>query len=543
MKSELTAALKNVLAALDFPDTSIVIQQPKNSEHGDFSSNLAMQLAPILGDNPHDIAQSIANKLEIDFPQLVAAATIAGPGFINIHIQKDQIISQLKTILKKNTKFGCSDIGDGKKALVEFVSANPTGPLTVGHGRGAILGDVVSNILEWNGYEVEREYYYNDAGLQMQRLGQSVQARCLELMGKPAEFPEEGYEGEYIIDIARNLIGEKGDSLQNLDNLATFIEAAEKTIFQDIKNTMEKICLKFDRYFNEQSLYESGSLKTVLAELQKKDLIFDESGATWFRASAVGLEQDRVMIKSTGEPTYRLPDMAYHRDKFERGYDIMVDVLGADHKDAYPDVLAGVEQLGYNPDKVIVLIHQFVTLTKNGEPVKMSTRKAQYVTLDELIEEVGVDVVRYFFLMRGMRTHLNFDLDLAKDESDENPVYYLQYAHARLCNIIKHAISIGYELNESADLTPLTLESELQLIKNLMEFPTIMERAHSSLEPQSIANYLQELAGQFHRYYAKERIVTNDQAKTSARLILVRVLQIVLCNGLKILGIRAPERM
>ena len=543
MRSELTAALKNVLAALDFPDTSIVIQQPKNSEHGDFSSNLAMQLAPILGDNPHDIAQSIANKLEIDFPQLVAAATIAGPGFINIHIQKDQIISQLKTILKKNTKFGCSDIGDGKKALVEFVSANPTGPLTVGHGRGAILGDVVSNILEWNGYEVEREYYYNDAGLQMQRLGQSVQARCLELMGKPAEFPEEGYEGEYIIDIARNLIGEKGDSLQNLDNLATFIEAAEKTIFQDIKNTIEKICLKFDRYFNEQSLYESGSLKTVLAELQKKDLIFDESGATWFRASAVGLEQDRVMIKSTGEPTYRLPDMAYHRDKFERGYDIMVDVLGADHKDAYPDVLAGVEQLGYNPDKVIVLIHQFVTLTKNGEPVKMSTRKAQYVTLDELIEEVGVDVVRYFFLMRGMRTHLNFDLDLAKDESDENPVYYLQYAHARLCNIIKHAISIGYELNESADLTPLTLESELQLIKNLMEFPTIMERAHSSLEPQSIANYLQELAGQFHRYYAKERIVTNDQAKTSARLILVRVLQIVLCNGLKILGIRAPERM
>ena len=543
MKSELTSALKNVLLALDYPDMPIVIQLPKDPKHGDFSSNLAMQLAGKLEFNSREIAQTIAVKLENDYPQLVESAKIAGPGFINIHIQKGKIVSQIINVLKKDSDFGKSELGGGGKALVEFVSANPTGPLTVGHGRGAILGDVVSNILQWNGYDVEREYYYNNAGRQMKRLGQSVQARYLELLGNPVEFPEDGYEGEYIIDIARNLMEKRGNVLKETDDLATVTQAAEKSLFQDIKSTLENIGIKFDRYFNEQSLYESGSLEVVLEELQKKDLIYKEDGATWFRASAVGREQNRVMIKSTGEPTYRLPDIAYHRDKFDRGYDLMVDVLGADHMDAYPDVMAGVEQLGYNPDKVTVLIHQFVTLTRNGKPIKMSTRKAQYVTLDELIDEVGADVVRYFFLMRGMNSHLNFDMDLARDESDENPVYYLQYAHARLCNIIKHAESMGHRVNVKTNLTPLTLQSEIQLIKNLMEFPTIVERAHGSLEPQSIANYLQELAGNFHRYYAKERVVSDDQEKTSARLVLVQALKIVLCNGLKIMGIHAPERM
>jgi len=543
MKSELTAALTNVLAALEYPPTPIVIQLPKNPEHGDFSSNLAMQLSGKLKSHPQEIAKSIAEKLENDYPQLVKSAEIAGPGFINIRIQKEQIISQIKTVLDLGSEFGKTELGKGKKALVEFVSANPTGPLTVGHGRGAILGDVVSNILHWNGYEVKREYYYNDAGLQMERLGKSVKARYLELVGQSAEFPDEGYEGEYIIDIARDLMKNRGDNLQDSDDLIIFTKAAENSIFQDIRNSLEKIGLTFDRYFNEQSLYESGAIEMVLDTLKGKDLIYENEGASWFRASAVGREQDRVVIKSTGEPTYRLPDIAYHRDKFERGYDLMVDVLGADHMDAYPDVLAGVEQLGYHPDKITVLIHQFVTLTKDGKPMKMSTRKAQYVTLDELIDEVGADVVRYFFLMRGMNTHLNFDMALARDESDENPVYYLQYAHARLCNILKHAESMGNELSGNADVTFLKLKSEIQLIKNLMEFPTIVERAHGSLEPQSIANYLHDLAGQFHRYYANERVVSDDKGKTAARLVLVRALQIVLSNGLSVLGIHAPERM
>ena len=377
----------------------------------------------------------------------------------------------------------------------------------------------------------------------MHRLGQSVKTRYMELLGKPTEFPDEGYEGKYIIDIARDLMEERGDTLLNSDDLEIFIQAAEKNIFQDIKNTLGKIGIKFDRYFNEQSLYESGAIDTVLDTLKSKELIYENDGATWLRATSVGRKQDRVMIKSSGEPTYRLPDIAYHQDKFERGYDMMIDVLGADHMDAYPDVLAGVQQLGYNPNKVNVLIHQFVTLTKNGEPTKMSTRKAQYVTLDELIDEVGEDVVRYFFLMRGINTHLNFDMDLAKDESDENPVYYLQYAHARLCNIIKHAESQGHKLSDDADVILLKLESEIQLINNLMEFPIIVERAKGNLEPQSIANYLHDLAGQFHRYYAKERVVTEDAGKTAARLLLVKALQIVIYNGLKILGIHAPERM
>ena len=502
-----------------------------------------MQLGGELGKNPQDIAKILAEKLIENYPKLVESAHIAGPGFLNITINKEMFVTLLRTVLKKNTTFGQTELGKENKAQVEFISANPTGPLTVGHGRGAILGDVVSSILEWNGYEVDREYYYNNAGKQMQRLGESVQARYLELVGESSEFPEEGYEGKYIIDIAQDLKDKNGDALKDATDIAPFIQAAEPTIFLQIEKTLNRIGLKFDKFFNENSLYESGAIEEVVAALRQKGLIYEKEGATWFKATKAGRDQDRVIIKSSGEPTYRLPDIAYHRNKFERGYDLIVDVLGADHMDAYPDVLAGIEQLGYDTNKVKVLIHQFVTLMEKGEPVKMSTRKAQYITLDELIDEVGQDVVRYFFIMRGMNTHLNFDMDLAKDESDENPVYYLQYAHARLCNILKHADTQGYKLDENIDLTPLTLNSEINLIKLLLEFPNIIEKTKDNLEPQSIANYLQNLAGMFHKYYAKERVVTEDTDKTAARLVLVKALQIVLSNGLSILGIHAPEKM
>ena len=543
MKNTLSNALHEIITALDYPETNIVVQLPKNPEHGDFATNLAMQLGGKLGKNPRDIAQILAEKLIENYPKLVESAHIADPGFLNITINKEMFITLLRTVLKKNTTFGQTELGKENKAQVEFISANPTGPLTVGHGRGAILGDVVSSILEWNGYEVDREYYYNNAGKQMQRLGESVQARYLELVGESPEFPEGGYEGKYIIDIAQDLKDKNGDALKDATDIAPFIQAAEPTIFLQIEKTLNRIGLKFDKFFNENSLYESGAIEEVVAALRQKGLIYEKEGATWFKATKAGRDQDRVIIKSSGEPTYRLPDMAYHRNKFERGYDLIVDVLGADHMDAYPDVLAGIEQLGYDTKKVKVLIHQFVTLMEKGEPVKMSTRKAQYITLDELIDEVGQDVVRYFFIMRGMNTHLNFDMDLAKDESDENPVYYLQYAHARLCNILKHAETQGYKLDENIDLTPLTLDSEINLIKLLLEFPNIIEKTKDNLEPQSIANYLQSLAGMFHKYYAKERVVTEDTDKTAARLILVKALQIVLSNGLSVLGIHAPEKM
>ena len=543
MKNTLSNALHEIITALDYPETNIVVQLPKNPEHGDFATNLAMQLGEKLGKNPRYIAQILAEKLIENYPKLVESAHIAGPGFLNITINKEMFITRLRTVLKKNITFGQTELGKENKAQVEFISANPTGPLTVGHGRGAILGDVVSSILEWNGYEVDREYYYNNAGKQMQRLGESVQARYLELVGESPEFPEEGYEGKYIIDIAQDLKDKNGDALKDATDIAPFIQAAEPAIFLQIEKTLNRIGLKFDKFFNENSLYESGAIKEVVAALRQKGLIYEKEGATWFKATKAGRDQDRVIIKSSGEPTYRLPDIAYHRNKFERGYDLIVDVLGADHIDAYPDVLAGIEQLGYDINKVKVLIHQFVTLMEKGEPVKMSTRKAQYITLDELIDEVGQDVVRYFFIMRGMNTHLNFDMDLAKDESDENPVYYLQYAHARLCNILKHAETQGYKLDENIDLTPLTLDSEINLIKLLLEFPNIIEKTKDNLEPQSIANYLQSLAGMFHKYYAKERVVTEDTDKTAARLVLVKALQIVLSNGLSVLGIHAPEKM
>lgn len=543
MKNALAAAFREIINTLNYPETKIVVQLPKNPDHGDFSTNIALQLGGKLDKDPREIAIILADKLKTEYSELVDYTAIAGPGFINISINKNAIVSQLQTVLTLNKDYGKSNLANGKTAQVEFVSANPTGPLTVGHGRGAILGDVISSILEWNGYKVEREYYYNNAGRQMHRLGESVKSRYHELLGEDTEFPEEGYEGEYIIEIAQSLLDKKGNSLKDLTETTVFKEAAESSIFINIKKTLARIGLKFDTFFNENSLYDSGTIDDVVDTLRQKNLIYEKEGATWFKATEAGRKKDRVFIKSSGEPTYRLPDIAYHQNKFKRGFDLMVDVLGADHIDAYPDVLAGVEQLDCDSKKVKVIIHQFVTLIENGEPVKMSTRKANYITLDELIDEVGQDVVRYFFIMRGMNTHLNFDMALAKDESDENPVFYLQYAHARLCNILKHAKDQGYYFNEKTDLSHLSLDSEIQLVKLLLEFPSVIGKARENLEPQTLATYLQSLAGKFHKYYAKERVVTEDEQKSSARLILVQALQIVLRNGLTILGLQTPDRM
>ena len=543
MKKKLIDALKKVIKNFNYPDTDIIIQLPKNLEHGDFSTNIAMILSSKVGDPPIKVANKLINKLIMDFPELINSAKVAGPGFINIYINKQAIVHQLKTILKEGNKFGSNNFGNGKKAQVEFVSANPTGPLTVGHGRGAILGDVIGNILRWNGYRVDREYYYNNAGKQMERLGYSVQARYLNLLGQDIEFPDDGYQGEYISHIAENIKDLKGDSLINTKDIKEFIKYAEENIFQKINLTLNSLNLKFDNFFNENTLFESGAIDKILDMLKQKNLIYEKDGATWFKATQAGREQDRVMIKSTGEPTYRLPDIAYHMNKYNRGYDLIVDVLGADHMDAYPDVIAAINKLGCDTNKMKVIIHQFVTLTENDEPIKMSTRKAQYITLDELINEVGTDVVRYFFIMRSMNSHLNFDLALAKKESDENPVYYLQYAHARICNIIKNATEQNLTIEEDCNLSLLNNTAEITLIKLLLEFPEIIKSSLNSLEPQSIANYLKEISTLFHKYYAKERIITTNLELTKARLLLINAIKIVIYNGLSILGIKAPERM
>ena len=441
IKSIIIAALKNCISLLEYPEKDIQLSPPNNPDFGDLSTNLALSLRKDLKENPIEIGNAIIDKLSLD-NELIEEVTISKPGFINFKISNKYYNKILNEILE-NDKYGKSESGARKTANVEFVSANPTGPLTIGHGRNAVLGDCIANILEWNGYNVTREYYFNDAGRQMRILGQSVEARYFEILGKKFKFPDDGYQGNYIIKIAESIIENHGKKL--IQNDPKFKSEAEKSIFENIKKTLNNIGISFDEFSNEKTFYENGDIDQLLDDLKNKNLIYEKDGATWFKATKLGKTQDRVYIKSTGEPTYRLPDTAYHRDKINRKYDLIVDVFGADHMDTYPDVLLALKALGLKTDHIRILLYQFVTLLRAGEKVKMSTRKADFVTLDELIKEVGNDVVRYFFIMRGVNSHLNFDLDLAADQSDKNPVYYLQYAHARICNIIKHGDSMGIQ--------------------------------------------------------------------------------------------------
>ncbi len=519
---------------------SVVITSSKDEKHGDLSSSLPLSLAKAAKKSPMEIAETIIGKIEID-DQIVADIFPSPPGFINFIIKASYYQSLVSEIIKAGNTYGQSDKGKNKTANVEFVSANPTGPLTIGHGRNAVIGDTVANILENHGYKVTREYYFNDAGRQMRLLGQSVEARYFELVGKEMEFPNDGYEGNYIKDIAQSILDEHGKSLLPSDPL--FKENAEKVIFADIENSLVNLGIHFDQFTNEKTFYENGEIDRFLDELKAKNLIYEKDDATWFRTTELGKDQDRVYIKSTGEPTYRVPDTAYHRDKINRGFDLIIDIFGADHADTYPDVLLALEALELKTDHIRVLLYQFVTLLRNGEKIKMSTRKANFITMNELVNEVSADVVRYFFIMRGMNSHLNFDMDLAADQSEKNPVFYLQYAHARICNIIKHGESLGVDPQAHFDTLLLTSSSELELLKTAGQFPEIMDNVNETLEPQGIANYLQELATKFHKFYAECRVITDDNKLTSARIALINSVKIVLANGFKILGISAPERM
>ena len=446
-------------------------------------------------------------------------------------------------MIKEGSNYGRSKIGKGQKALVEFVSANPTGPLTIGHGRGAIIGEFASTILDWNGYQVEREYYFNNAGRQMRVLAESVYARYKESLNQKSEFPEDGYKGEYIYGIAKQLNSKYSDELSATKNLELIKDYSEKIIFEQIKKTLKKIGIVFDNFFNENEIYENKEIYKIVAILKEKNLVYEKDGATWFKASELGLNQDRVLIKSSGEPTYRLPDIAYHRNKFDRNYDVIVDVFGADHLDAYPDVLGACEALGYDKSKVKVLVHQFVTIQEGGKPIKMSTRKANFISLDDLIDEVGADVVKYFFAMRGMNSHLNFDLGLAKDESDQNPVFYIQYAYARIINILNKAYDQGFSLDDNFDYGLLNKKEEIAITKSLLTFPDLIKKAGSSMEPQMIANYLMDIASSFHHYYAVHKVITEERELSIARLNLINAVKQVLYNGLNILNISTPNKM
>ncbi|RKY93184.1 MAG: arginine--tRNA ligase [Ignavibacteriae bacterium] len=522
-------------------DVNISFDIPKIETHGDLSCNAAMLLTKTLKKNPRQIAEEIISNLNID-EKIIEKAEIAGPGFINFFFSANYVAQIVNRILEKGVKFGRSEKQSGKKANVEFVSANPTGPLTVGHGRGAVIGDTVANLLEWIGYEVEREYYFNDAGRQMRVLGDSVKLRYLELLGEKINFPEDYYQGEYIIEAAKKLFDENSNTLKNEPAEGVFKDHAEAIIFNEIKETLKRLTIHFKTFFNEKSLYDDGKIDKLLSEFEKKNLSYEKEGAKWLKFSELGIDQDKVIVKSTGEPTYRLPDMAYHITKFEKGYDLIVDLFGSDHTATYPDVLAGVKALGFDTGKVKVLIHQFVTIVEGGEVVKMSTRKANYITLDELVDEVGSDVVRYFFNMRGISSHMNFDLALAKKQSDENPVFYLQYAHARICSILKNVKEENLKASFK-NLQLLTMFEEQQLIKKLHQFEDEVLFSALNYEPNRVCTYLETLAAAFHKFYTFCRILGTEKDLAEARLALAVATKIVLQNGLSILGVAAPEKM
>ena len=517
------------------------LSPPKQESFGDLSSNIALLISKQIQKNPLEIAEEIKKTMLHQNLNDIENITATQPGFINFFIKPRYYQNTLKLIIKNQENFGKNFKGKGKTANVEFVSANPTGPLTVGHGRNAVIGDTVSNILEWHDYNVTREYYYNDAGKQMRTLGQSVESRYFEYVKKPFEFPSDGYQGDYIIEIAKNIANNYGKSLEKNDE--KFLTEAEKVIFGQIENSLNSLGIKFDTFTNEKSFYESGAIKNLLSQLKSKELVYQKDDATWYKATKVGAKQDKVYIKSTGEPTYRLPDTAYHKDKIKRGYDVIVDVFGADHTDTYPDVLSALGALGLKTEHIKILIYQFVTLVKNGEKVKMSTRKADFITLDDLVDELSVDIVRYFFIMRSMNTHLDFDLNLAKDQSDKNPVFYLQYAYARICNIIRYGENQGFKFSEKFDTTLLDESSEIKLLKLMSNFPTMMETALDTLEPQTIAIYLQDLASSFHKFYGNCKVITDDKKLSQSRLGLINGAKIILSIGLSILGLSAPEKM
>jgi len=522
-------------------DLTLHFEIPSNADFGDLSCNAALLLSKKLKRNPRALAEEILSNLEID-NSIIYKTEIAGPGFINFFYTPAYANGIIKKILSGGDSYGRTNKFEGKRANVEFVSANPTGPLTVGHGRNAVCGDTIANLLEWVGYTVDREYYFNNAGRQMRVLGDSVRLRYLELLGDEIQFPVDYYQGEYIREIAADLKKEYDGSLRDEPAEGKFKNKAEQEIFADIEETLGSIGIKFALFYNENTLYLDRKIEALLERFKEKNLSYEKDGAVWLKFSELGNEQDKVIVKSTGEPTYRLPDIAYHITKFERNYDLIIDLFGSDHNATYPDVVAGLQALGYDTSKMKVLIHQFVTIVENGEIVKMSTRKANYITLDELVYEAKADVVRYFFNMRNISSHMNFDLALAKKQSDENPVFYLQYAHARICSILKMVRE--QNLVASTDnLHLLTTEVELQLVKKLHQFSEEILKCALQYEIHHLCVYLEELASIFHKFYTFCRILGTEKDLAEARLALAGAVKIVIKNGLKVLGVNAPETM
>lgn len=527
-----------------FEAPDILVERPREASHGDYATAVALQLARPARMAPLKIAEAIVAHLQQ--PDYVDEVSVAPPGFINFRLAAAWLSELPNRILAAPDTFGNVDIGHGRKAQVECVSANPTGPITLGRTRGGVIGDTLARVLRAAGYQVMLEYYYNDAGRQITLLGESVKIRYLQQIGQEAELSDEHYQGDYIHDLAGELLAAHGDSLVNTP-ADFFADYARDRISQQQKETLARIGIHFDFYYREQSLYETGKVWLALEELQQRGYVYEQDGAQWFRSTAFGDDKDRVLVKATGEPTYRLPDIAYHWDKAQRGFDLVIDVFGPDHHATAPQVLMGVKALGYDPDFVYTLLHQIVSLVRSGEPVKMSTRRGLYVTLDELIDEVGADPIRYFMISRSANSPVDFDLDLAVEQSDKNPVYYIQNAHVRCAGIFRRWAEAGLpaDADEHADLSLLTHPRELAFLRKALELNEVLETIATTYEPHRLAFYAYDLAALFHPVYEEARVLHGDvpEPLRLARLRFYRAAKAVFARVLGLMGMSAPDVM
>ncbi|WP_339799656.1 arginine--tRNA ligase [Paenibacillus sp. FSL R5-0744] len=547
VKEAIADAIVNagIVAPEEVPD--IVLEVPRDKAHGDLATNAAMQLTKIAKRNPRQIAEAIIEHLDTSSAS-IEKAEIAGPGFINFTLSKNYLYPIISLVAEQGDDYGRINIGQGQKVEMEFVSANPTGSLHLGHARGAAVGDALCNVLDYAGYQVTREYYINDAGNQVVNLCKSIETRYLQELGQEAEMPEDGYHGEDIKGFAKELVAEKGDTLLEMspsDRAAFFRTYGLNKELDKIKRDLGLFRVNFDIWFSETSLYENGEVLRSLDELRDRGEVYEQDGATWLQTTKYGDDKDRVLIKNDGTYTYLTPDIAYHSDKYGRGYDKMINIWGADHHGYIPRMKAAMSALGNDPEKLVVLIAQMVSLFQNGEKVKMSKRTGKAVTMEDLMEEVGIDAIRYFFTMRSMDSHLDFDMDLAISTSNENPVFYVQYAHARICSIFRQAEEQGIFIPDYAeiDFSKLTAVHEYDLLRKIGELPAEIAVAAEGYAPHRLIRYLYELAAMFHSYYKAERVITEDAAQTVARLALLGAARTTIANVLRLVGVSAPDRM
>ncbi|WP_099222522.1 arginine--tRNA ligase [Listeria costaricensis] len=524
---------------------AILLEVPKEKSHGDYSTNIAMQLARVAKKAPRQIAEGITAELE--GAAQIEKIEIAGPGFINFFLDNRYLTAVVPAVLAEQADYGRSDFGQKERIQLEFVSANPTGDLHLGHARGAAIGDSLANILDMAGYDVYREYYINDAGNQINNLVLSVEARYFEALGKEWAFPEDGYRGKDLIELGRTLADKYGEEYVEAEvSVRHKVFRQEALAFETAKleRDLQEFRVHFDNWFSETSLYEENQILPALEKLRANGHVYEQDGATWLRTTDFGDDKDRVLIKTDGSYTYFLPDIAYHLNKLNRGFDVLIDILGADHHGYIPRMKAAIEALGYQPSQLEVEIIQLVHLYENGEQIKMSKRTGKSVTMRDLIEEVGLDATRYFFAMRSSDTHMNFDMGLAKSTSNENPVYYVQYAHARISSILRSGAENGLTASETVDLALIQSETEFDLLKVIGEFPDVVAEAAQKRAPHRIVRYLNDLAAAFHRFYNTNKVLDPKQPELSkARLALIEAARITLQNGLKLLGVSAPEKM